>query len=700
MALIVLPAASVCVACGAATTSPAAPLPAASTGQPQRLYGADRYATAAAVAVAGHPGGVQTAVVARGDTFPDALASGPLAAQLHAALLLTAPDALPGSTGAALQQLGVSSVVIVGGTSAVSSAVQDQLQTQYSVSRIAGADRYATAAAVARAVVSAGPIRTSNGTPAAFFVTGQDFPDAMVAGAVAAEGTPAPILLVGRDAVTSATATAIGGLHIGAGWVVGAQGAVSATTQLSLVSSGVHAITRLGGVNRQATAVAVAREFHPTASRMVIARGDDFADALTAGPYAAAMGAPVLLTADPTTLGTDTLDAVLSTEVAAGTSRTLTIVGGPAAVSSTVAARVGAAATGAAPSGDCAANTFTALSADQRLGQLFALAVPATSGADATTRSAIANLHVGNVFLAGRSNAGVTATHNLTGGLRALFTASATGGVAPYIATDQEGGQVQVLSGPGFSAIPTALAQGSLSAATLNADATTWARQLAAAGVNSNFAPVAGTVPPTNPTANQPIGRYYREYGYTPGVVAPHVVAFAQGMAAGGIAATVKHFPGLGRASGNTDTTAGVTDSVTTIADPYLQPFTDAIRAGAPMVMMSSAIYTRIDASTLAAFSPVVVRGLLRGILGFGGLVVSDSLNAAALNSTPIGERGSDFIAAGGDLALVTATSSASAMINGLYNRAAGDGIFRTIADAAALHVLRAKAAAGLLPCS
>src|SRR5450756_282320 len=87
---------------------------------------------------------------------------------------------------------------------------------------------------------------------------------------------------------------------------------------------------------------------------------------------------------------------------------------------------------------------------------------------------------------------------------------------------------------------------------------------------------------------------------------------------------------GLGRVASNTDFAAEVVDSVTTADDPYLDSFRAAIDAGVPLVMVALATYTRIDPAHLAAFSPVVIGGLLRGDLGFQGVVVSDDLGATA----------------------------------------------------------------------
>src|SRR6185437_10837438 len=140
----------------------------------------------------------------------------------------------------------------------------------------------------------------------------------------------------------------------------------------------------------------------------------------------------------------------------------------------------------------------------------------------------------------------------------------------------------QALRGPGFSTMPSALDQGTVAPPALRAAAAEWGRQLAAAGVNLNFAPVMDVVPPGTDAQNQPIGALQRAFGHDPGTTGRHGAAFVRGMRAAGIATTAKHFPGLGRVVGNTDFTAQVTDTVTTPSDPYLASFHRAIRAGVP----------------------------------------------------------------------------------------------------------------------
>src|SRR6202020_3083148 len=138
--------------------------------------------------------------------------------------------------------------------------------------------------------------------------------------------------------------------------------------------------------------------------------------------------------------------------------------------------------------------------------------------------------------------------------------------------------------------------------------ATGWGSDLRAAGVNLDLAPVMDVVPQGTAASNAPIGALDREFGFNPVTNGQHGTAFIQGMAAAGVMSVAKHFPGLGRATGNTDFTSDVVDNVTTAGDPYLNSFKAAITAGVPMVMVALATYTKIDPAELAVFSPTVMR--------------------------------------------------------------------------------------------
>ncbi|MBO1754124.1 glycoside hydrolase family 3 protein [Allobranchiibius sp. CTAmp26] len=332
----------------------------------------------------------------------------------------------------------------------------------------------------------------------------------------------------------------------------------------------------------------------------------------------------------------------------------------------------------------------------QRVGQLFMVGTPAT-GASSQVLDQITDYHVGNVFLSGRSTSGTATPARTTAALRSRVTAASTAKTPLFIATDQEGGAVQVLQGSGFSRIPAALTQGSWSPSTLQSSATTWARQLAGVGVNLNLAPVADTVPSAAAARNNPpIGVYQREYGYTSYKTTDGSTAFLRGMTAGNVGSTTKHFPGLGLVTANTDTSYGVHDRITTASSPYLNPFKADIKQGVTAVMMSSAIYDKIDPSTLAVFSTKAVR--LVTATGFAGPIMTDDVgNAVQPGRWPAANRAVNSLYAGVDLVLTVNPSVLPTMYDAILQRAQTDPWWESRVESAAWHVLMGKSQRGLL---
>jgi beta-N-acetylhexosaminidase len=345
----------------------------------------------------------------------------------------------------------------------------------------------------------------------------------------------------------------------------------------------------------------------------------------------------------------------------------------------------------------CPAQVFSRLTEAQRVGQLFLVGIAGDPAGDIA--EAIATYHFGSLLF-GSDGTGLAGIRHATSAIQALASSRATGRVRFFVAANQEGGEVQALHGPGFTAIPPAVVQGELPAASLRQQAAGWGRELRAAGVNLDLAPVMDVVPPGTAPQNQPIGALGREFGDNPTTVAAHGVAFIRGMGQAGVATAAKHFPGLGRVHGNTDFTAGITDTTTTPDDPYLGSFQAAIEAGVPFVMVALATYTRIDPDHLAAFSPRVMRVMLRQQMRFRGVIISDDLGvAAAVAGISPADRGIEFLASGGDMITSQALAPAAAMDRAILERAKADPAFRTVVNSAVMRVLSAKQAYGLLPC-
>ncbi len=282
------------------TTSSTPPLTGQTTAPPpladlpgtKRLAGNDRYATAAAVAQDSFPAGpVPVVYVTTGEGAADALAAGPAADVSGGPVLLVGRDAVPSATRAELTRLRPQRIVVLGGTAAVSDAVVTALQTSTTgtVTRQAGADRYATAALVATTAFPAPVARV-------LLATGAGSADALAAGAAGAR-TDSPVLLTTRDRLPASTVAALVSLRPRDITVVGGPAAVSDALLAQLGAYAVGgSVVRAGGADRYATAARLAELVWPTTVPVVyLATGREPWDALTGVPAAGRDGAPVLL---------------------------------------------------------------------------------------------------------------------------------------------------------------------------------------------------------------------------------------------------------------------------------------------------------------------------------------------------------------------------------------------------------------------
>lgn len=351
----------------------------------------------------------------------------------------------------------------------------------------------------------------------------------------------------------------------------------------------------------------------------------------------------------------------------------------------------------AAPAQSSCTDVVAEMSLSEQVGQLLMVAQSSTKPSR-SSRKTINDLHVGSVVLLGNSTAGRSRTRRLVGQLRT--GAGQTDGVKVLVAVDQEGGLVQRLQGSGFTRIPTARDQAAWSDTKLRSRAKVWSTELGKAGVDANLAPVADVVPSKIGNANKPIGALRRGYGPNPEKVAHKTAAVVDGMHAGKTATAAKHFPGLGRVKGNTDDVAKVYDRTTTRHDPLLAGFEAEIEHGTDMVMISSAVYTKIDSRHPATYSPTVMQTMLRSDLGFSGVIVSDSLSGKALSKVKVGDRGVRFISAGGDLALSGSFAQLRPIRTGILSRAKSSASFRRQVEASATRVVIMKSRQGLTSCT
>ena len=239
----------------------------------------------------------------------------------------------------------------------------------------------------------------------------------------------------------------------------------------------------------------------------------------------------------------------------------------------------------------------------------------------------------------------------------------AAGGDA-LIATDQEGGDIRTLA---------------------FADT---AEELADAGVNVNLAPVADVAQP---------GSVMTGRAFT-GDVPAEVVTASRELLDAGVMPTVKHFPGFGRATENTDDAPVTIDASRGELETDLEPFAAAIDAGVPLVMASHALYPAIDAEHIASQSPAILQDLLREQLGFDGAVMTDSLEAeAVLARSSVDVAAERSLAAGADLLLMTGRGSWIHVFPHLLRRARKSPALRARIAESAERVERLRQRLGLL---
>lgn len=377
-----LGAATVTVKVGAGPTTLGAPQ-IAFVGAQNRVGGADRYATAAlifneqfgtATATAAGitpaftaPAFATNVVVTSGANFPDALSSAYLASSLHTGILLTDPNALSPTTQNVLTNGHIGTVYIVGGTAAVSQNVQNSIAALHignvsgnaflTVIRVAGSDRYGTNEA---ADLNAGVI--GSGTVTAVLATGTNFADALAASPAIAKAK-LPLILTDPATLSQSAIDTITALGVKNVIILGGTGAVSAAVETAVGKlSGVSVSYRIAGADRTLTSQQIAlwetvglaasspygalaglAFAHAGSDNVNISNGQNFPDALAAGPAlafagAGALGESLLLTGSPTALGAG-IPALLNGHAA--TYSTVSAIGLAGAVSSSVLAQAG-----------------------------------------------------------------------------------------------------------------------------------------------------------------------------------------------------------------------------------------------------------------------------------------------------------------------------------------------------------------------
>jgi len=324
-------------------------------------------------------------------------------------------------------------------------------------------------------------------------------------------------------------------------------------------------------------------------------------------------------------------------------------------------------------------------SLERRAAQL--VVVPVQENNVLAAKTMVAN-GVGGIILFG-SDAPSALPANL-----AALQRSAPRGLPVLVMTDEEGGGVQRLANlAGSLPWPRTMAA-TLTVAQTRALAERVARGLRAAGVTMDLAPVLDLSDGPGPDAVHPDGA--RSFSINASVATAYGLAFAQGMLQGGVIPVVKHFPGLGQASYNSDFGPSSVPSLPVLKAAALRPFETAITAGVPAVMVGNVSVPGLTGGLPASLSTAAITGLLRDQLGFRGLVLTDSLSALAVKDAGyrVPQAAARAIEAGADMVMFDSSdpgATADAIIARIAAAVRSHRMPVSRLDDAVQHVLAAK---------
>jgi beta-N-acetylhexosaminidase len=255
---------------------------------------------------------------------------------------------------------------------------------------------------------------------------------------------------------------------------------------------------------------------------------------------------------------------------------------------------------------------------------------------------------IGGVILFGANVVSPAQVAALTAQLQA---AAAAGGQPPLlIATDQEGGAINRIPWAPPTISPPQMGVIGLTS-TARQQGTETGQALLGLGIDCDLAPVAD-VPKSTSSFMYQEGR---TWSFDPTVTATLSNAFARGLRNAGEIPVMKHFPGIGRATQDTDSSVVTIKAMQSTLAPGLEPYQTAIARGLPMIMLSNATYTAYDPVNGAGWSRAIVKGLLRDQLGFRGVTITDSLSGTAkARGIPVSRLAIRAAIAGTDMILVT----------------------------------------------
>ena len=324
-------------------------------------------------------------------------------------------------------------------------------------------------------------------------------------------------------------------------------------------------------------------------------------------------------------------------------------------------------------------------SLDRRAAQL--VVVPAEED-DVLAAAPVVAEGAGGIILFGSD-----APPDLPADLAALRQAAASG-VPVLVMTDEEGGEVQRMANlVGNLPWPRTMA-GTMTPGQVRVLAEQVGRRMRAAGVTMDLAPVLDLSDGPGPDAADPDGP--RSFSIRESIATAYGLAFAQGLQDGGVIPVVKHFPGLGQASYNTDFGPASDPPLSVLLAGSLRPFEAAIGAGLPAVMVGNVSIPGLTGGLPATVSTAAITGLLRHRLGFQGLVLTDSLSALAVQDAgySVPQAAARAIEAGADMVLFDSPDpevTTNEVIASIAAAVTSGRLSAARLDDAVQHVLKAK---------
>lgn len=651
-----------------------------------RYWGNTRYDTSFAVAEELYElnGTFDNVVLAYGGNFPDALSGGYLAKVKDAPLMLIDKGQEEQATTYISSHMNPEGTIyLLGGTGVIRSEYEEWLKAQnFNVKRLAGENALGTNLEILK--------ECGEGAKGLLVATAAGFADSLSGSSVGM-----PMMLTRNGKMTSEQLSWIANSGIRNFYILGGTYAVPETVADELRVYG--SVERVYGDNRYGTSDAIVRRFYQNPDTLTLVNGKTFPDGLSGAPLAMHYDSPIVLVSG------DNWKHANKYKDEEEISRVITI-GGTGAVSDATVEKV---ITGQADSEDDnkggdseldekVEKTLAEMTLADKVAQLFVATPEALTGvgpvtiAGETTKESINRIPVGGLIYndLNLENAGQTKTM-LSNTQKYSMNRI---GLPMFTCVDEEGGTVaRVANNKGFPEVAYIQDMAEIGATGEVSLAGNIGKYvggyLSDLGFNVDFAPVADVL--TNPD-NEIVK--YRSFGSDPKLVSEMSIAFAKGLAENGVYATYKHFPGHGATVGDTHEGYAYTNKTKAqLMQAELIPFKDAVDQGAEFIMVAHiSLPNVVGNNTPASMSSVIMKDLLRGELGYKGIIITDALDMGAIaNIYDSDEAVLNAFKAGADLMLIS--SDLDSCYNAVLRAARNGDIPESRVDESLRRILKVK---------